>query len=158
MHPRSTEFAAEVRERYGFEPDIHQFPDGTKTAADAAEAVGCDVSQIASSIVCSTDEGLVVVVTSGAHRVDMDRVADILGVESATMGDPDEIKETLGWGIGGVPPFAHETEVPVLIDETLYEHDEVWAAGGTPDAVFPIDPETLETHSNGRPARIHEEQ
>lgn len=156
MHPRTESFRDRAREEFGFAVEVHEFAEGTKTAADAAAAIGCDIAQIASSIAIATDEGLTVVVTSGAHRVDMDAVADRLGVEWAEMADPDTVKETLGWGIGGVPPFCHDAEVPVLVDETLHEHEEVWAAAGTPAAVFPIGPDELERHAEGTAARIHE--
>lgn len=156
MHPRIESFREQAKERYGFDPDVHEFPEGTKTAADAADAIGCDLAQIASSIAVSIDDGLAVVVTSGANRVDMDAVAELLGVDQARMADPNEIKDTLGWGIGGVPPFCHATDVPVLIDKTLYDHETVWAAGGTPDAVFPISPSEIENYGGGTPANIHE--
>lgn len=154
MHPRVQTFVEEAGERYGFEPDVKEFEDGTKTAADAAEAIGCELAQIAAGIAIETDDGVAVVVTSGANRVDMDVVAEELGVENADMADPDVVKETLGWSIGGVPPFCHENDVPVLVDEDLFEHEEVWAAGGTPDAVFPIDPTELVEYADGRRTRI----
>jgi prolyl-tRNA editing enzyme YbaK/EbsC (Cys-tRNA(Pro) deacylase) len=145
MHPRAEEFRTRAADCHGFEVEVHEFPEGTKTAADAADAIGCDVAQIASGIVLSADSGLVVVVTSGANRVSERKVAELCGVDESavSMGDADDIKATLGWSIGGVPPFCHESDVPVFIDETLLEFEEVWAAAGTPQAVFPIDPETL---------------
>lgn len=145
MHPRAEEFKERVEGRYGFAVDVYEFPEGTKTAADAAEAVGCSVEQIASGIVLSAGGDLVVSVTSGANRVSEAKIAERIGVDpdAVSMADADEIKETLGWSIGGVPPFCHETEVPVFLDETLMESTEVWAAAGTPEAVFPIDPERL---------------
>ena len=94
MHTRATEFSEIARDRYDFDPDIEEFPAGTKTAADAAEAVGCAVGQIASSIVVETEDGLAVVVTSGANRVDMDLAAEVLGVEHVSMADADEVRET----------------------------------------------------------------
>jgi len=158
MHPRAEEFRKRAAGEHGFEVDVHEFPEGTKTAADAAEAVGCDVEQIASGIVLSADGGLVVVVTSGANRVDTSRVAALLGVDdgAVSMGDADEIKTTLGWSIGGVPPFCHEADVPVFMDETLTRHGEVWAAAGTPEAVFPIDPERLRELSEATVASVAE--
>ncbi|WP_254544051.1 YbaK/EbsC family protein [Halomarina pelagica] len=145
MHPRAEEFRNCARERHGFDPEVHEFEDGTKTAADAARAVGCDVAQIASAIAVRAGDDLVVCVTSGANRVDMEKVAALRSADpSATgMADPDAIRETLGWSIGGVPPFCHDEAVPVYLDETLVDHGTVWAAAGTPDAVFPIAPETL---------------
>ena len=157
MHQRVQEFCEATQARYGIAPDVHEFPEGTKTAVDAAEAIGCDVAQIASSLVVSTDAGLAVVVTSGANRLDMDRVAAALDASRATLADPDDVKGTLGWGIGGVPPFCHETSVPVLVDETLFDHDVVWAAAGTPNAVFPIAPADLCEHADGRRATVHED-
>jgi prolyl-tRNA editing enzyme YbaK/EbsC (Cys-tRNA(Pro) deacylase) len=156
MHPRVAEFREQAHDRYGFDPDVQEFPEGTRTAADAAAAVGCDVAQIASSIVVDTDDGLAVVVTSGANRVDMNAVAAELGVESAGMADADRITETIGWSIGGVPPFCHASDVPVLLDETLLEHERVWAAAGTPEAVFPLSPTELRELSGGRPTDVAE--
>lgn len=90
---------------------------------------------------------LVIVVTSGANRVDEAKLADLREVspDEVRMAEPDEVKERLGWSIGGVPPFLHETEVPVYLDETLTGFETVWAAAGTPAAVVPIDPERLRT-------------
>jgi Cys-tRNA(Pro) deacylase len=138
----STEFRRRAKEEYGFDAEIQEFSDGTETAADAAAAIGCDVAQIASSIALVADE-LVVVVTSGANRVDTRALATLRGVHTARMADPEEISETLGYSIGGVPPFCHDTTVPVYVDETLTQFDTVWAAAGASDAVFPIDPSRL---------------
>lgn len=135
-------FADRVRDAHGIDIEIQRFPEGTETAADAADAIGCDRAQIASSIALVADE-LVVVVTSGANRVDTRKLATLRGVHTARMADPDEITETLGYEVGGVPPFCHDTSVPVYLDETLTEYETVWAAAGTPDAVFPITPDQL---------------
>ncbi len=158
MHPRAEEFKQRVEERYDFDVNVHEFPEGTKTAVDAAEAVGCSVEQIASGIVFSAGGTPVVSVTSGANRVSEAKIADRIDVDPAnvSMADADEIKETLGWSIGGVPPFCHETSVPVYLDETLLEFDEVWAAAGTPEAVFPIDPETLTEFADATVADVRE--
>lgn len=157
MHPRAEEFSEQARQRYDYSPDIEEFPEGTKTAVDAADAVGCDVAQIASSIAVEADVELAVVVTSGANRVDMAKVADLLGATSASMADAERIRETLGWSIGGVPPFCHAADVPILLDETLLNYEEVWAAAGTPEAVFPLTPTALREFSGGRPADVHED-
>lgn len=158
MHPRAAEFAERSRSEYDFEPDVMEFPEGTKTAADAAEAVGCDVGQIASSLAFDVDGDLVVSVTSGANRVSEAALADIFDTppEAVSMADADRIKATLGWSIGGVPPFCHETAVPVVVDETLLEYDTVWAAAGTPEAVFPIDPVRLRRFADADPERVAE--
>lgn len=142
-HPRIDEFSRRARDVYGLDIDAHEFPSGTKTAADAAAAIGCSPEQIASSIVLDGTGGPVVVIASGAHRVDLDKVADIIGTDQLEMADPAVVRETLGWSIGGVPPICHEDDVPMLFDETLLEHEVVWAAAGTPTAVFPIEPTVL---------------
>jgi prolyl-tRNA editing enzyme YbaK/EbsC (Cys-tRNA(Pro) deacylase) len=136
--------------------DVHEFEDGTKTAADAADAIGCDVAQIASSIVVVADGDPVVVVTSGANRVDLGKVAVLADASDARMAEADEVTEATGWSIGGVPPLCHATDVPVLLDQTLLDHDEVWAAAGTPDAVWPIDPGRLRDLADADPADVAE--
>jgi prolyl-tRNA editing enzyme YbaK/EbsC (Cys-tRNA(Pro) deacylase) len=160
MHQRATTFARQAEERYGFDVVVEEFPAGTKTASDAADAVGCAVGQIASSLVFEVGDGtdsgssdstdgdgtaLVVVVTSGANRVSEAKLGAALdtGTDAVSMADPDEIRDVLGWSIGGVPPFCHETDVPVLFDESLLAYETVWAAAGTPNAVFPITPAEL---------------
>jgi prolyl-tRNA editing enzyme YbaK/EbsC (Cys-tRNA(Pro) deacylase) len=157
MHPRAAEFTERAREELGFEVDVHEFPEGTKTAEDAAEAIGCDVAQIASSIAMVADE-LVVVVTSGANRVSEQCLADLRDADpdGVRLAEADEIKETLGWSIGGVPPFLHDTDVPVYLDETLTGFGTVWAAAGTPEAVFPVSPERIEELSGATVARVAE--
>lgn len=142
MHERAASFKAQAAAEYDFEVDVHEFPEGTKTARDAANAIGCDLAQIASSLGFVADE-LVVVITSGANHVDERKLATHRGVHEARMAEPDEIAETLGWSIGGVPPFCHETAVPIYLDETLTEYETVWAAAGTPEAVFPIESDDL---------------
>jgi prolyl-tRNA editing enzyme YbaK/EbsC (Cys-tRNA(Pro) deacylase) len=156
MHERAAEFAEQAGEEYGVDVEVHEFDEGTKTAQDAADAIGCDVAQIASSIVVVADDDPVVVITSGANRVDLDKVAVYRDASSARMAEADEVKESTGWSIGGVPPFCHATDVPVLMDETLLDHGEVWAAAGTPTAVWPIDPERLRDIAGAEPADVAE--
>ena len=158
MHERAEEFADRARRTHDFEVEVKEFPDGTKTAADAAEAIGCDVAQIASSIAMRADDTLVVTVTSGANRVSEAKLADLLGLAETdvAMADAGEIKAALGWSIGGVPPFCHDAEVPVFLDGTLTEFETVWAAAGTPEAVFPIDPEELRALADAEVADVAE--
>lgn len=158
MHERAAEFETRAAERYGFDADVHEFPEGTKTAADAADAIGCDVAQIASSLVFRADNELVVVVTSGANRVSEGRLAELRDAPASAVGmaDADAIRESVGWSIGGVPPFCHDTDLPVYLDETLTEFDTVWAAAGTPKAVFPISPDDLAEYADAAVARVNE--
>lgn len=157
MHQRARAFAERTREEYDFAVDVHEFPEGTKTANEAAAAIGCDVAQIASSLAFSTPE-LVVVVTSGANRVSEEKLAALCGVDESDveMADAEEVRETLGWSIGGVPPFCHDSTVPVYLDETLTEFETVWAAAGTPEAVFPIAPERLREFAGAQSADVTE--
>ena len=135
-------FRERAREAYDIEVDVQEFPEGTKTASEAAEAIGCDPRQIASSIVLVADVPVVVVI-SGPDRVDTRKLATVRGVHEARLADPDEVKEATGWPVGGVPPFCHETALPVYVDEAVTDHDTVWAAAGTPNTVFPIAPDSL---------------
>ena len=154
MHPRAEQFRDRVREQLDVEIEPREFPEGTKTAADAAAAIGCDVAQIASSIVFVADGDAVVVVTSGANRVDEAALASHLGAASARTADPEEVREATGYAIGGVPPFAHHGDVPTYMDETLLTHETVWAAAGTPEAVFPIDPGRLRELADADPIDV----
>ncbi|MEF8850811.1 MAG: YbaK/EbsC family protein [Haloarculaceae archaeon] len=112
-------------------------------------------SRYASSLAFLADE-LVVVVTSGANRVDEAKLASLRGVSPSEVrtAEPAAVNETLGWSIGGVPPFCHETTVPVYIDETLLEFEAVWTAAGTPEAVFPVGPERIRELSEATPVDV----
>ncbi|MFB6205118.1 MAG: YbaK/EbsC family protein [Haloglomus sp.] len=154
MHERAREFTAACRDHYDFDPAVEEFEDGTGTAEAAAASIGCRVEQIASSIVVTDGERVAVVVTSGANRLDTDRVAATLEWNEADLADPETVRGTTGWSIGGVPPFAHERDLPVLVDETLLSFDRVWAAAGTPEAVFPIDPQRLVDLADAEPAVV----
>ena len=155
MHERAAAFKQQAEESFDIEVDVHEFPAGTKTAEDAAAVVGCDLAQIASALVFVADQ-VVVVVTSGANNVDTRKLATHQGVHQARMADPDDVSETLGWSIGGVPPFCHDTDVPVFLDESLTDYDTVWAAAGTPEAVFPVHPETIVEHADAEVVEIAE--
>ena len=158
MHPRAETFADRAADEYDLEVEVFEFPEGTKTAADAAEAIGCEVAQIASSIVVDVDGELVVAITSGANRVDLAAVAELFDAaeERTTMADPDRVDEEIGWAIGGVPPICHERDVPILFDPTLLTFETVYTAAGTPQAVFPIDPETLRSAASARTIDVTE--
>jgi len=145
VHPTAEKFKDKVREEFDLNIDLKEFDEGTKTAEDAAEAIGCEVAQIAKSIVMKAGTELVVVITSGANNVGEEELAEKTGVgpEVVRPANPDEVKEKLGWGIGGVPPFAHETNCRTFLDSSLKSFDTIWAAAGTPNAVFPITPDEL---------------
>jgi prolyl-tRNA editing enzyme YbaK/EbsC (Cys-tRNA(Pro) deacylase) len=154
MHPRAEEFRAEAADRYGIEIDVHEFDEGTKTAADAADAVGCDLAQIASGLVFATEDEPVIVVTSGANRVNEAHLAAEVDVTEVEMADPDRVRAATGYGIGGVPPFCHDSDLQAYVDETLLDHGKVWAAAGTPQTVFPIDPDRLVELADAKPVPV----
>jgi prolyl-tRNA editing enzyme YbaK/EbsC (Cys-tRNA(Pro) deacylase) len=136
---RFTEAAAER----GLTIEVRRFPEGTKTAQDAARAVGCDVAQIVKSLVFVADETPVVALTSGANRVDPARLGALLGAARVRRADPERAREATGFSIGGSPPFGYPHPLTVLADRDLMAYPELWAAAGTPDAVFPITPPDL---------------
>jgi prolyl-tRNA editing enzyme YbaK/EbsC (Cys-tRNA(Pro) deacylase) len=124
-------------------PEVASYPAGTATSADAAAALGCTVEQIAKSVVFVGANGPVVVIASGADRIDRKkRLRDVLGAKPG-MADAAYVEEQVGYRVGGVPPFGHLGEPIVLMDAALLEHDEVWAAAGSSTTVFRIAPEDL---------------
>ncbi|MCW5693638.1 MAG: YbaK/EbsC family protein [Pseudolabrys sp.] len=114
---------------------IAVFPDGTRTAQDAANAVGCTVAQIAKSIVLRAGEQVVLVITSGANRVDMAKIATLTG-ESVKPADGRWVRDVTGFAIGGVAPVGHQSPPRIFIDQDLMALDTVWAAAGSPRHVF----------------------
>jgi prolyl-tRNA editing enzyme YbaK/EbsC (Cys-tRNA(Pro) deacylase) len=121
---------------------VRQFPAGTRTATDAARAVGCDVAQIVKSLVFVAGGRPVIALVSGANRLDENRLAAAAG-DPVLKADAETARTATGYAIGGVPPFGHATEVPVYMDRDLLGHPVVWAAAGRPDSVFEIAPERL---------------
>ncbi|MFN2590319.1 MAG: YbaK/EbsC family protein [Actinomycetota bacterium] len=135
-------FLAAAAER-GVTADVRHFPEGTRTAEDAARAVGCEIGQIVKSLVLMADDRALVALTSGHNQADLERVKGIVGARSVRRARPEEAREATTFAIGGTPPFGYPQPLRVLMDADLMAYDEVWAAAGSPDAVFPIDPETL---------------
>jgi prolyl-tRNA editing enzyme YbaK/EbsC (Cys-tRNA(Pro) deacylase) len=128
---------------YGLEPAVRRFPEGTKTAEDAARAIGCDVGQIVKSLVFMADDRPVMAFTSGANRVDEARLAAALGAERVRRATPEEARAATGFAVGGTPPIGHPERLTALVDPDLLGWGEIWAAAGTPDAVFPLTPADL---------------
>lgn len=139
----ATERFATAARGLGFEPEIGRFPEGTRTAADAAAAVGCRLGQIVKSLVFVAGDQPVLVLTAGSNRVDEGLVAAALGVDHLGKADAAMVRSATGFAIGGTPPFGHVGELVTLVDEDLFDHDVVWAAAGTPDSCFPIAPDRL---------------
>ncbi len=135
---------------------MKQFPAGTRTAVDAARAVGCDVGQIVKSLVFLAAGRPVVALVSGANRLDESRLGAVAG-EPVTKADAEVARVATGYAIGGVPPFGHAGDVPVFMDRDLLGHKVVWAAAGRPDSVFEIDPERLRELSEATVADLKAE-
>ena len=127
----------------GLHSEVRTLADSTRTAAEAAAALGCDVGAIASSLVFLADGAPIVVLTSGSHRVDTALLAAQVGATAITRASADDVRAATGQPIGGVAPVGHPAPVPTYIDVELKEHGELWAAAGTPHSVFDISYEDL---------------
>ena len=140
-------------EAAGFDFRVREFPASTRSAEDAAAAIGCSVAQIVKSLIfrAETSGEPVLVLAGGANRVDEAAVGELLG-QPIKRAKPDFVRSATGFAIGGVPPVGHLKEPIALIDRDLMALDEVWAAAGTPNAVFCLSPEQLVSLTGGRVA------
>ena len=148
MHRNVVRFV-EAASGAGLDVDVRRFPEGTRTAEDAAAAVGVAVGQIVKSLVFTVDGKPVVALVSGDNRLDEGKLARAAGGEVAGRADADLVREATGYPIGGVPPLGHATAVPVFVDEDLLRYGEVWAAAGTPHDVFAVSPTDLVRAADG---------
>lgn len=139
----------------GHPDSIEAFPEGTRSAAEAAAAVGCEVAQIAKSIVFRAGERAVLVIASGANRVDTAKVNAVTGFH-VKRADGGWVRDVTGFAIGGVAPLGHLTPPVVLVDEDLFRFDRVWAAAGSPMHVFATTPAELLRLSGGSRADVKE--
>jgi prolyl-tRNA editing enzyme YbaK/EbsC (Cys-tRNA(Pro) deacylase) len=152
-HPNVARVRAHAAER-GADLPVKRFTATTRTAEDAARQIGTQVERIVKSLVFMSAGEPVVVLCSGRARVDETLLASALGSTNVRRATADEAKTFTGYAIGGVPPFAHERQCRVIADEGLLGFDEVWAAAGLPDAVFPIAPKELVRIADAEVARI----
>ena len=143
-HPSIAHFRSEL-EAAGGTGRIVVLPDSVHTAALAAEALGCEVGAIANSLLFDGDGEPVLILTSGAHRVDTDKVAAAVGVTALKRARPDFVREHTGQVIGGVSPIAHPARIRTYLDPALRQYDEIWAAAGHPAAVFSTTYDELRT-------------
>jgi prolyl-tRNA editing enzyme YbaK/EbsC (Cys-tRNA(Pro) deacylase) len=132
---------AERARQLGLRLQVQRLGASTRTVKDAAVAVGCHEAEIAKSIVFVADGDPIVCIASGRHRIDTDKLADALDVAEVRQAAADEVRAATGFAIGGVPPFGHD--LPVLFDESLLQHERVWAAAGDPHSLFAVDPREL---------------
>ena len=142
----------------GVASQVMELPASTRSAAEAAQAIGCRVEQIAKSLVfrgLSTDRPVLAIV-SGSNRVDEDRLGE-LTAEAVAKADADYVRQRTGYAIGGVPPVGHVASLVCLIDEDLFQYDTIWAAAGTPRAVFRLTPADLQRITAGRVVSVKRE-
>jgi len=130
IHPNVVRVTAAAKER-GLDISTRRFPEGTKTAADAAAAIGVTVGQIVKSLVFGVDNEIVMALVSGSNQLDEKKLALAAGGAKCARVDADAVREATGYPIGGVPPFGHSTQLRVFVDPDLLQYDEVWAAAGT---------------------------
>jgi len=154
LEPSAQKVQDVLRSR-GFANEVVQLADSARTSAEAAAAVGCDVAQIAKSLVFRAKESgrAVLVVASGTNRVDEKKVAALLG-EPIGRADPDFVRAETGYAIGGIPPIGHARPIVTFVDEELLKLEKIWAAAGHPHAVFPLTPAELVEMTGGRVASV----
>jgi prolyl-tRNA editing enzyme YbaK/EbsC (Cys-tRNA(Pro) deacylase) len=153
VHPSIVRVAHILRDAGAIGEPV-QLADSTRTAAQAAAALGCDVGAIASSLLFLADGEPLLVLTSGAHRVDTAHVAQLLRVSKVTMAEADTVRAATGFAIGGVAPVGHPQPLRTLVDAMLADHEVVWAAAGHPHAVFPTSYDELVGLTGGEPVQV----
>ena len=154
MKPATAPSALKVQATLGERFAVLEFDASTRTSEEAAAAIGCTVAEIAKSLVFRAESGRpVLVIASGAHRVDEKRIAAQIG-EPVGRADADFVREATGYAIGGVPPVGHKMPPVTLIDEALMAFDNIWAAAGTPNSVFRLTPTDLVALTGGAVAAL----
>ena len=135
--------------QFGHKVDILEYSESTKTAQEAATAIGCEIGQIVKSLVFNSNGKGLLFLVSGNNKLDVEKVARELRIE-IKKADADFVKKVTGFSIGGVPPVAHETKMETYIDQDLLAYDEVWAAAGMPFSVFRLESRMLQPLTNGK--------
>ena len=153
MHPSAVRVAGVLRER-GVTGDIRELPEPAPTAAAAAAQLGCEVGAIANSLIFNADGAPLLVLTSGAHRVDARRVAALIGADKVERADPEFVRRSTGQVIGGVAPVGHPAPLRTLVDAELASYDVVWAAAGHAHTVFATSFGELLRITGGTPATV----
>ena len=147
-HPNTVRVIDAARQR-GLEVEVRSFPEGTRTAVEAAAAIGVAVGQIVKSLVFAVDDDIVMALVSGANQLDEKLLAAAAGGTKCARVDADAVRAATGFPIGGVAPFGHATPLRIFVDPDLLEYDEVWAAAGTWNDVFGVEPHKLVEASGG---------
>ncbi|HJR93274.1 MAG TPA: YbaK/EbsC family protein [Acidimicrobiia bacterium] len=142
--PKATLKVIRAASEAGLVIHVTEYPDGTKTAADAAAAIGCEVAAIVKSLVFTVDGEAVVAFVPGDRRLDAGALGAVAGGDRVDRADLETVRSATGYAAGGTPPFGHAKPLRIFADEALRRHDPVWAAAGTPTTVFPIGLEDLD--------------
>jgi prolyl-tRNA editing enzyme YbaK/EbsC (Cys-tRNA(Pro) deacylase) len=140
----------------GVAAQVRELPDSTRTAAEAAAALGCEIGAIASSLLFLADGAPLLVMTSGRHRVDTALLADEIGATTIEMASAKQVRAITGQAIGGVAPVGHPAPVRTVIDRALADYETIWAAAGTPHTVAPLTFEQLTSLTGGTPVTVAE--
>lgn len=145
-------------EQLGYKCKVVEFQETTRTSLEAATQVGCTLKQIVKSLIFKgkTSGKPLLILTSGANRVDVKKIKVLIG-ENIDRADPEFVRNCTGFAIGGIPPLGHVSEINTLMDEDLLKYDDLWAAAGTPNAVFRLTPQELITMSGAKVASVKEE-
>ncbi|MGB4137498.1 MAG: YbaK/EbsC family protein [Microbacterium sp.] len=152
--PTRSRIVSEHLAAAGVDTRVVVLPDSARTAVEAAKAVGCEVGAIANSLVLTADGAPVLVMTSGAHRVDFAVLGESIGAAEVAMAPAALVREVTGQAIGGVAPVGHPAPLRTFIDEDLQGHEQIWAAAGTPHAVMPLTFDQLRTLTGGALIRV----
>ena len=147
---KSAEKVQSVLNEFGFELNVIELSDSTRTAQEAANTIGCTVSQIAKSLIFQgkTTKNPILIIASGTNRINEKAIKEYIG-EKLGKADADFVLEHTGIAIGGIPPIGHKNPITTFIDEDLMQYEEIWAAAGTPNAVFKLTPKILAEITKG---------
>ncbi len=147
---KSAQIIQDALNQFGLDINIKEFADSTRTAQEAADSIGCKVEQIAKSIIfkCRDSKEPLLIIASGSNRIDEKKIREIVG-QKLEKADAYFVLESTGFAIGGIPPIGHKKAIKTLIDEDLFKHEEIWAAAGTPNAVFKLTPAALLSITDG---------
>ena len=152
--PAAVDRVVDAAGALGLDIEIREFPDGTRTAQEAADAIGVDVAQIVKSLVFVADEEMVVALVSGSNRLNEKALAATANAEHVKRPDANAVRDATSYAIGGIPPFGYPAELPTYVDRDLLTCDVVWAAAGSHTHVFAITPDDLVKATNAEVADI----
>ncbi len=151
---KKSRIVQEYLSKFVLKLEVVEFPESTKTAQEAANAIGCEIGQIAKSLVFRKNGKAVLFLVSGKNKLDVNKVTRVLKFE-IKKADASFVKEATGFSIGGVPPVAHQTQLETYIDQDLLEYKEVWAAAGMPFSVFKLESRMLQPLTNGKIIQVY---